>query len=256
VADWGAEAGPRVTGSCCRSLGRAHRGALAGHQAIVVRGSGPGARTLAFFGDLCMRPWSANPRWVTAFDDFPLDSVAVKGELFRRAVEDGWLVALSHEIRSPVGRLVPDRTASGSRSCSASTSWMRIDSCGSSSVIGLRGDDAHLTFEDAVAEIPGEAVNLRPPNTGYTLWQLVEHLRISQRDMLDYVRDPGYVAPEWPVAYWPDPAAEATPVMFRRPWTRSSRTGPPWRRSPATRRWTSWRLCRSRPRTRSRAASG
>jgi len=64
---------------------------------------------LAFFGDLCMRPWSANPRWVTAFDDFPLDSVEVKGELFRRAVEDDWLVALSHESRSPVGRLVPDR---------------------------------------------------------------------------------------------------------------------------------------------------
>ena len=45
-------------------------GHSAGHQAIVVRGTGPGAKTLAFFGDLCMRPWSANPRWVTSFDDF------------------------------------------------------------------------------------------------------------------------------------------------------------------------------------------
>ena len=84
-------------------------GHSAGHQAIVVRGSGPEAKTLAFFGDLCMRPWAANPRWVTAFDDFPLDSVEVKGELFRRAVDDGWIVVLSHEVRSPVGRLVPDR---------------------------------------------------------------------------------------------------------------------------------------------------
>jgi len=84
-------------------------GHSAGHQAVVVRGTGPGAKALAFFGDLCMRPWSANPRWVTAFDDFPLDSVAVKGELFRRAVEDDWIVALSHEVRSPVGRLTPDR---------------------------------------------------------------------------------------------------------------------------------------------------
>src|SRR5204862_4464679 len=40
-----------------------------GHQAIVVRGSGGGARTLAFFGDLLMRAWAANTRWVTAFDD-------------------------------------------------------------------------------------------------------------------------------------------------------------------------------------------
>jgi glyoxylase-like metal-dependent hydrolase (beta-lactamase superfamily II) len=80
-----------------------------GHQAIVVRGTGPDARTLAFFGDLGMRPWSANPRWVTSFDDFPLDSVEVKGELFARAASEGWLVALSHEPVTPVGRLTPDR---------------------------------------------------------------------------------------------------------------------------------------------------
>ena len=80
-----------------------------GHQAIVVRGTGEAARTLAFFGDLGMRPWSANPRWVTSFDDFPLDSVEVKGELFARAAADGWLIALSHEPVTPIGRLTPDR---------------------------------------------------------------------------------------------------------------------------------------------------
>jgi glyoxylase-like metal-dependent hydrolase (beta-lactamase superfamily II) len=80
-----------------------------GHQAIVIRGTGPAARTLAFFGDLGMRPWSANPRWVTSFDDFPLDSVEVKGELFARAVEESWLIALSHEPVTPIGRLRPDR---------------------------------------------------------------------------------------------------------------------------------------------------
>lgn len=84
-------------------------GHSAGHQGIVVRGTGPGARTLAFFGDLAMRPWSANPRWVTAFDDFPLDSVDRKGELFAEAAAAGWLIALSHELKAPIGRLVPDR---------------------------------------------------------------------------------------------------------------------------------------------------
>ena len=83
-------------------------GHSAGHQAIVVRGTGPGGRTLGFFGDLAMRPWSANPKWVTAFDDFPLDSVQVKSELFRRAATEGWIVALSHERRQPIGRLQPD----------------------------------------------------------------------------------------------------------------------------------------------------
>ncbi len=78
-----------------------------GHQAIVVRA--PGGRTLGFFGDLLMRPWAANPRWVTAFDDFPLDSVARKVELFAQAVDEDWTIVLSHEQRHPIGRLVRDR---------------------------------------------------------------------------------------------------------------------------------------------------
>ena len=84
-------------------------GHSAGHQAIVVRGGGAASKTLAFFGDLCMRPWSANPRWITAFDDYPLDSVDVKGELFEQAAAERWLVVLSHEPVHPVGRLVADR---------------------------------------------------------------------------------------------------------------------------------------------------
>jgi hypothetical protein len=56
-----------------------------------------------------MRPWGANPRWITAFDDFPLDSVAQKAALFRQAVEEDWLVVLSHERVHPIGRLVADR---------------------------------------------------------------------------------------------------------------------------------------------------
>jgi glyoxylase-like metal-dependent hydrolase (beta-lactamase superfamily II) len=84
-------------------------GHSSGHQAVIVRGTGDGARTLAFFGDLLMRPWAANPRWVTAFDDFPLDSVAQKGELFTQAAEEDWIIVLSHEARTPIGRLERDR---------------------------------------------------------------------------------------------------------------------------------------------------
>ena len=82
-------------------------GHSAGHQAVVVRA--PGRPPLAFFGDLMMRPWSANPRWVTSFDDFPLTSVEVKATLFAQATDEGWTVVLSHEMQQPVGRLVRDR---------------------------------------------------------------------------------------------------------------------------------------------------
>jgi hypothetical protein len=56
-----------------------------------------------------MRPWAANPRWVTSFDDFPLDSVAIKGSLFAQAADEEWQVVLSHEPVTPIGRLVRDR---------------------------------------------------------------------------------------------------------------------------------------------------
>jgi glyoxylase-like metal-dependent hydrolase (beta-lactamase superfamily II) len=108
VFDWGAEGwaeGERelLPGVTAVPTG----GHSAGHQGIVVRA--PGAPPLAFLGDLAMRPWSANPRWVTAFDDFPLDSVLVKADLFAQAAAEGWTIVLSHETDHPVGRLVPDR---------------------------------------------------------------------------------------------------------------------------------------------------
>jgi glyoxylase-like metal-dependent hydrolase (beta-lactamase superfamily II) len=73
-----------------------------GHQAVIVRGP---TGTVGFIGDLFMRPWGANPRWISAFDDFPLTSVEVKAAIFRQAAEEGWTVVLSHEPRTPVGRL-------------------------------------------------------------------------------------------------------------------------------------------------------
>ncbi len=79
----------------------------------------------------------------------------------------------------------------------------------------LDGHDAHMTFEDAVAAFPDEAINRRPPNVPYTPWHIVEHLRITQWDILRYVEDPtGHVSPDWPVGYWPAPEAETDEVGF------------------------------------------
>ena len=59
----------------------------------------------------------------------------------------------------------------------------------------LEGDDAHMRFEEAVADFPADAINAFPPNVPYTPWHLVEHLRITQRDILDYIVDPAYQEP-------------------------------------------------------------
>lgn len=71
----------------------------------------------------------------------------------------------------------------------------------------LHGRNAHYTFEDAVANFPVAAINQHPPNVPYSPWHLVEHLRIAQWDILEFMREPGHVSPEWPKGYWPDPQA-------------------------------------------------
>lgn len=78
----------------------------------------------------------------------------------------------------------------------------------------LEGDDAHMRFEEAVADLPTDAINAFPPNVPYTPWHLVEHLRITQRDILDYLIDPAYEEPDWPADYWPARDAVATPAQF------------------------------------------
>jgi len=77
-------------------------GHTAGHQGVLVRGR---RLTLAFLGDLAMRPWSISPRCTTGFDDYPVDSVAQKQLLFALAADEGWIVALSHERSTPFGRI-------------------------------------------------------------------------------------------------------------------------------------------------------
>jgi hypothetical protein len=75
----------------------------------------------------------------------------------------------------------------------------------------LRGGNAHMTFDEAVADFPMDRINERPPHVPYTPWHLVEHLRLTQRDILDFSAAPDYQERTWPDDYWPDPAAEAAP---------------------------------------------
>ena len=69
-------------------------------------------------------------------------------------------------------------------------------------VFTLRLGDAHQTFDDAVADFPMDAINVRPPNVDYTFWHLIEHVRFCQNDMLEYLLGPVYEPVTFPDAYW------------------------------------------------------
>jgi hypothetical protein len=68
----------------------------------------------------------------------------------------------------------------------------------------LTAGNAHATFEQAIAELPPSVRNQTVPEVPYTIWHLVEHLRIAQADILEFCVNPDYVAPEWPAGYWPN----------------------------------------------------
>jgi hypothetical protein len=74
----------------------------------------------------------------------------------------------------------------------------------------LRGGDAHMGFEAAVADFPERLINARPPHGEYTFWHLIEHLRLCQVDILEYMTRADYRERAWPRDYWPAPDALAT----------------------------------------------
>lgn len=67
---------------------------------------------------------------------------------------------------------------------------------------------AHMDFEDAVANFPEEQINTRLPNCDYTFWHLLEHIRICQKDIVDYILADDYQWPNFPHDLWPDPSLE------------------------------------------------
>ncbi|MBS3755263.1 MAG: DinB family protein [Desulfobacterales bacterium] len=72
----------------------------------------------------------------------------------------------------------------------------------------LRGGNAHMTFEDLVADFPLERINDRPPNMPYAPWHILEHMRRAQHDILWFIRDPDYESPPWPEGFFPAPSGK------------------------------------------------
>lgn len=80
----------------------------------------------------------------------------------------------------------------------------------------LTGEHARMSFKDVVDEFPMDKINENFPNANYTPWALLEHIRITQEDILDFIRNPNYQEKQWPKEYWPPEGKEATPVDWRK----------------------------------------
>lgn len=67
----------------------------------------------------------------------------------------------------------------------------------------LEGGQAYLKMEEVLDVVPFDIVHLKPKGFPYSIWQLVEHIRISQWDIIEFSKSSGHISPEWPLEYWP-----------------------------------------------------
>jgi hypothetical protein len=81
----------------------------------------------------------------------------------------------------------------------------------------LDGGGAHARFNDAVKDMPADLRGIKPQGMPHSAWMLLEHLRIAQRDILDFSRNPKYKSPKWPEGYWPKTATPPSAAA----WTKS-----------------------------------
>src|SRR5690554_1972842 len=79
----------------------------------------------------------------------------------------------------------------------------------------LRGGNAYPPFDRIIADFPLDRINERPPNVGYSPWELLEHMRITQWDILEFTRNPDHVSSSWPEGHWPPPGEEADALRWQ-----------------------------------------
>ena len=79
----------------------------------------------------------------------------------------------------------------------------------------LRGGGAHQSFDDFVGSFPADLCNRRIGGLPYTPWQVLEHMRLAQWDIVEFSRDPNHVSPDFPKGYWPQPDELGTPTLWQ-----------------------------------------
>jgi uncharacterized damage-inducible protein DinB len=67
----------------------------------------------------------------------------------------------------------------------------------------LRGRDAHLDFDAAIANLPAHLRGAKPAGVPHSAWRILEHMRIAQWDILEFSRNPRHQSPSFPEGYWP-----------------------------------------------------
>jgi hypothetical protein len=80
----------------------------------------------------------------------------------------------------------------------------------------LKGGNAHMEFDEAVDRFPIEEINRKAPHIPYTAWHFLEHMRIAQWDIVEFIRNPKHISPDYPEGYRPRPDKRADAAQWKR----------------------------------------
>jgi hypothetical protein len=80
----------------------------------------------------------------------------------------------------------------------------------------LQGGEAHVGISDALADFPAEKRGVCANGLEHTAWQLLEHIRLAQWDILEFSRDPKHVSPDFPDGYWPQTPVPQDDAAWRK----------------------------------------
>lgn len=80
----------------------------------------------------------------------------------------------------------------------------------------LKGGNAHATFKDTVEDFPAEIRGKRPKGSPHSPWEILEHMRIAQWDILEFSRDANHQSPKFPDGYWPPDPEPPDPKAWDR----------------------------------------
>ncbi len=81
----------------------------------------------------------------------------------------------------------------------------------------LRGGNAHVAAADALNHLDLKFSTVRPEGMEHSVWELLEHVRIAQEDILRYTLDASWKSPKWPEGYWPT----NPPALSKKAWNDS-----------------------------------
>jgi len=80
----------------------------------------------------------------------------------------------------------------------------------------LAGRNAHIDIDGALKGLPAKLRGVKPKGSEHTAWQLIEHIRIAQWDILEFSRNPKHVSPAWPEGYWPKTEAPPSAAAWNK----------------------------------------